>query len=161
MIPKVHLASALTLVALGLAPGAAHLMELPVKLSYEPAFYAQLTSTLYAWYGMAGGAIQVAAAITVAALALRLRHSRSGAMAWAAALALVISLALWGVLVAPVNAAWGDVSQADAAAFAAAYGRLRSRWEWGHVCAFIAWFAGWLALIELAIRSGGEVSSQE
>ena len=45
---------ALTLAALGLAPGAAHLLELPVKLAYPPALYAQVTSTLYALFGPVG-----------------------------------------------------------------------------------------------------------
>lgn len=33
-------------------------MELPVKLGYPAAFYAEVTSTLYAWYGVAGGAVR-------------------------------------------------------------------------------------------------------
>ena len=58
MQTRTHFALALTLTALGLAPGAAHLMELPVKLGYPAAFYAEVTSTLYAWYGVAGGSVR-------------------------------------------------------------------------------------------------------
>jgi hypothetical protein len=59
----------LVLAALGLAPGAAHLMELPVKLNYTPQMYAAVTSTLYAVFGSAGAAIQVAALVSAIALA--------------------------------------------------------------------------------------------
>jgi hypothetical protein len=34
----------LVLVALGLAPGAAHIMEMPVKLMYAPELYTAVTS---------------------------------------------------------------------------------------------------------------------
>jgi hypothetical protein len=147
MAARAHAALALTLTALGLAPGAAHLMELPVKLGYPAELYAQVTSTLYAWYGIAGGTVQVAAALVAAAWAVRLRHSRGSGLAAAAAVALFISLALWGALVAPVNGVWADVPRANAAEFAAAYERLRPRWEFGHVAAFIAWFTGWCGLV--------------
>lgn len=69
---RAHLALALTLGALGLAPGAAHMMELPAKMAYPAELYAQVTSTLYLWFGIAGGSVQLAAALTVAALAIRL-----------------------------------------------------------------------------------------
>lgn len=137
---------ALTLAALGLAPGAAHLLELPVKLAYPPALYAQVTSTLYALFGPVGGAVQMAAMVTVAVLAFRSRRLPQGRLLAASAAALLASLLLWAFLVAPVNGEWGssvDVSQAE---FAAAYARLRARWEYGHVAAFIAWFAGWLGM---------------
>lgn len=149
---RVHLATCLTLTALGLAPGAAHIMELPVKVQYASAFYAQVTSTLYTWYGAVGGAVQVLAAITAIALAIRLRRSPPAGLAAAAAAALVISLALWGALVAPVNLSWASAPRDDPVAFAAAYEDLRWRWEYGHVSAFVAWLAGWFGLVAVATR---------
>ena len=152
MALRTHMAIALTLTAFGLAPGAAHLLELPVKLSYSPSLYADVTSTLYAWYCIAGGTIQVAAALSVAALALRLRQTPLAGTALAAAAALVVSLVLWGGLVAPANRAWAEVSAADPAAFVAAYEGLRARWEYGHVAAFLAWLSGWAGLVSVATR---------
>jgi hypothetical protein len=152
MATRAHLALALTLTALGLAPGAAHLMELPVKLDYPADFYAAVTSTLYAWYGIAGGAVQVAALLTVAALALRLRHSPAVGLAIACSAALGISLALWSALVAPVNAIWAELPRSSSVEFVAAYERLRPRWELGHVTAFIAWLAGWFGLVAVTTR---------
>jgi hypothetical protein len=136
---------ALTLTALGLAPGAAHVLELPVKLAYPPALYAEVTSTLYAWFGAVGGTVQVAAFVAVAALAYRARRSDAGPLVLASAAALLASLLLWGFLVAPVNAAWADTA-GSGPEWVAAYERLRSRWEFGHVAAFIAWLTGWFGL---------------
>jgi len=122
---RTHVAIALTLTALGIAPGAAHLLQLPVKLGYSAELYAQVTSTLYAFYGIAGGAVQVAAVLSVAALAIRLRRSNVLGLAIASAVALGISLALWGALVAPVNSTWAEVPRSSALEFAAVYERLR------------------------------------
>ncbi|MBE3025576.1 hypothetical protein GQ37_001650 [Janthinobacterium sp. BJB1] len=137
---------ALTLAALGLAPGAAHLLELPVKLDYPPALYAQVTSSLYVLFGPVGGAVQMAAAASVAVLAFRSRRLPQGRLLAASAAALFVSLLLWACLVAPVNGEWGNSADVSQEEFAAAYARLRGRWEYGHVAAFIAWFAGWLGM---------------
>jgi hypothetical protein len=155
MQTRTHIALALTLTALGLAPGAAHLMELPVKLGYPAAFYAEVTSTLYAWYGVAGGAVLVAAALAVAVLAMRLRGEPEFGLAMAAAVSLLVSLALWGFVVSPVSAAWAELSRADPAAWAAGYERLRVRWEFGHVAAFIAWLTGWFGVLAVSVRRPG------
>jgi hypothetical protein len=137
---------ALTLTALGLAPGAAHLLELPVKLAYPPALYAQVTSTLYALFGPVGGAVQMAALVAAAVLAFRSRRLPQGRLLAASAAALLASLLLWAFLVGAVNAEWGSSADVNQAEFVAAYARLRDRWEYGHVAAFIAWLAGWLGM---------------
>jgi len=142
----------LTLTALGLAPGAAHLMELPVKLGYSPAMYADVTSTLYAWFGIAGGTIQVAATLSVAILAFRTRNSSQSGLLWASAAALLASLLLWALIVSPVNATWADSMGSSPAEVAAVYERLRSRWEYGHLAAFIAWLTGWFGLVAALAR---------
>jgi hypothetical protein len=161
MQTRTHIALALTLTALGLAPGASHLMELPVKLGYPAAFYAEVTSTLYAWYGVAGGSVQVAAAIAVVVLAMRLHRAPEFGLAMAAAASLLVSLALWGFVVSPVNAVWAELSRADPAAWAAGYERLRARWEFGHVAAFIAWLTGWFGLLSLSLRWPGSPPRDE
>ncbi|MDO8907977.1 MAG: hypothetical protein Q7W55_05680 [Pseudohongiella sp.] len=143
---------ALTLAALGLAPGAAHLMELPVKLAYPPHMYAEVTSTLYAWFGAAGGTIQVAAALVVAVIAFRARRLPEGRLLAASAAALLISLLLWALLVAPVNSAWANSTGLSPDEFVEAYANLRSRWEYGHMAAFIAWLTGWFGLVAALTR---------
>lgn len=143
---------ALTLTALGLAPGAAHVLELPVKLTYSPALYAEVTSTLYAWFGAVGGSVQVLALVAVATLAFGARQGRSGGLLAASAGALAASLLLWGFVVAPVNSTWSDSAGAGPADFVAAYERLRERWEYGHVAAFVAWLTGWFGLVAALTR---------
>lgn len=138
---------ALTLTALGLAPGAAHLMELPVKLAYSPLMYAEVTSTLYAWFGPLGGTIQVAATIVVAVVAFQARRSPGGRLLAASAAALVVSLLLWASLVAPVNSVWANTVASSPDEFIEVYDNLRARWEYGHVAAFIAWLTGWFGLV--------------
>ena len=147
-----HLALLLTLVALGLAPGVAHLLELPVKLGYSPVLYAEVTSTLYRWYGIVGGGIQVAAVLVALAFAARVRKSHRAGLAGASAVALLVSLALWASLVAPANAEWSEVVRAGSERLVAAYVASRSRWEYGHVAAFIAWLVGWFGFVTLATR---------
>jgi len=147
---RLHLALALSLTALGLAPGFAHLLELPAKLDYSTRFYMDVTSTLYAWFGLVGGGLQMAAAIAVVAYALRARRQPQGRLLAASAAALLVSLLLWGLLVAPVNAAWAEVLGSPAAI--EAYARLRPRWEYGHVAAVIAWAAGWCGLVAAVVR---------
>lgn len=144
--------TALTSTALGLAPGAAHLMELPVKVGYPPALYADVTSTLYAWFGPVGGSVQVAATLSVAILAWRTRSLPLRRLLWASAASLLVSLLLWALIVGPVNSAWAGSAALDPTEFAAAYERLRSRWEYGHVAAFIAWLTGWFGLVAALTR---------
>lgn len=152
MTSRTLLSTALTLTALGLVPGAAPLLELPVKLSYSPRMYADVTSTLYTWYGVVGGSIQIAALLTVLVLAFQARHLPYGALAVASAAALLASLLLWGFVVAPVNAAWADAEASGSAELVAAYADLRSRWEFGHLAAFIAWLTGWFGLVAATVR---------
>lgn len=152
MVSKALHGTALTLTALGLAPGAAHVMELPVKLGYPPEMYAQVTSTLYMWYGIAGGCVQVAALLTVVFLAYRTRHLPAGRLAAVAAASLLASLLVWGFVVSPVNSAWAEVASSRSSEFVSAYSRLRSRWEFGHVAAFIGWLTGWFGLVA-AVRN--------
>lgn len=158
MLSRTLPAMALTLTALGLAPGAAHLMELPVKLAYPPAMYADVTSTLYVWFGVVGGSVQVAAALAVAMLAFRARGRPHGALLAVTTAALVVSLLLWALVVAPVNSVWADV--AGTGEFVAAYEHRRSRWEFGHVAAFLAWFTGWLGLVGAVTRARGSASDE-
>lgn len=161
MLSRTLQATALTLTALGLAPGAAHLMEMPVKLSYSPAMYAEVTSTLYAWYGIAGGSVQVAAVIAVVILAVQSRHTSPGRLAAASAATLLISLVLWGSIVSPVNSEWTNAADAAGSAeFVAAYERLRSRWEFGHLAAFIAWLTGWFGLVAAITTAGRNQGTQ-
>lgn len=157
MISRTLQIVALSLTALGLAPGASHLMQLPVKMGYPAEMYAAVTSSLYSWYGLVGGIIQVGALVAVTLLAIRARRLPAGALAAASAGALFASLLLWGFVVGPVNAAWADAVNLGPTPFVAAYDELRGRWEYGHLMAFIAWLTGWFGLVAFVTRRSGPV----
>jgi hypothetical protein len=146
----------LVLAALGLGPGLAHLLEMPVKLDYSPELYAAVTSTLYAFFGYAGALFQVGALASALALAYASRKHAGFRFAMAGASLLACSLILWGALVAPVNAAWARAIQDGSQPLPALYAQLRSRWEYGHVAAFVAWLAGYGLLQWFALGPGLE-----
>jgi hypothetical protein len=141
----------LMLASLGMALGAAHTLELVPKMNYDPELYAQVTSTLYRYYGTVGGPIQVLALLAAAILSFMTRRFRGFGLTVAGTFCLMISLGLWFVLVQSVNVEWGSVLQTGPrSAVVESYLKLREQWEYGHVTAFIAWFSG-VALLNLSI----------
>jgi hypothetical protein len=150
MRPSLLRVPMLVLVALGLAPGGAHVLELPVKMRYSPELYAAVTSTLYALYGSIGAVIQVAAVLCAACMSYLVRKTPAFRITLWGTLLLAASLVLWGALVAPVNAEWAQAASAASQSIPGAYARVRSRWEYGHVAAFAAWFVGY-CLLQLSV----------
>jgi len=143
---------ALLLAALGLAMGMAHVLELPVKMTYDANLYLSVTSTLYRWFALVGAPIQVAAILVACVLTWRVRRRRSFSLSLAGALLLLASLGLWFALVQPVNATWATVLRQDPAAAPESFVLHRNQWEYGHVAAFAAWLLGTLALIASVLR---------
>lgn len=137
----------LLLTALGLTFGAAHVLELPPKMGYDAPMYAAVTSTLYPLFGSVGAVFQVGSVLAATVLTVLLRRHRAFRTTLLGALALALSLVLWAFLVAPVNAEWLQVTLSAPESVPAAYLRLRPRWEYGHVAAFTAWFAGFSLLL--------------
>jgi hypothetical protein len=142
----------LLLAALGLTFGAAHTLELLPKMQYDAALYAAVTSTLYRFFGLAGAVIQVGAILAAIVLTVLVRRSRAFRLSLFGTLGLALSLALWAALVQPVNAEWGRIIASGSESVPAAYLRLRHRWEYGHVAAFVAWFAGFCLLTLSVVR---------
>lgn len=141
----------LLLAALGLSLGAAHALEMPAKLAYDGALYATVNRTLYRLYGTAGALVQVGAALAAVAMTGMMRRRPGFGAALAGTLGLWLSLALWGAIVAPVNAEWGRVIETDPTGVPAAYLRLRLRWEIGHLAAFAVWLGGYVLLLHSAL----------
>jgi hypothetical protein len=151
--------AALLLTALGLVMGGAHLLELPVRIQYEPPFYMQVTSTLYRYYGLVGGPLQVLALLLCAVLTWRVRTRSTFRSTLAGTLCLALSLLLWALLVQPVNAAWLEAVRSGPTDAVQAYAQLRSRWEYGHVAAFAAWLSGFSLLLHGVVREAAGASS--
>jgi hypothetical protein len=146
--------AAILLAALGLVMGGAHLLELPVRAGYDAEFYMQVTSTLYHYFALVGGPVQVAALGLAAMLAWKNRGRPGRQHALAGATLLATSLVAWALMVQPVNNAWGAATAADPHTAVQAYDALRTRWEAGHVVAFTAWLAGFVVLLTGGLRAG-------
>ena len=141
----------LMLAALGMAMGVAHVLELAPKMRYDAQTYTKVNSTLYLFYGIIGGFIQVFSILAAAILSFVVRGRPEFRLTLFGTLCLVLSLGLWFVLVQPVNTEWAqDLRTAPEAAVLESYMRLRARWEYGHVAAFIAWVGG-LSLLVLSV----------
>jgi disulfide bond formation protein DsbB len=100
----------LLLAALGLIMGGAHVLELVPKLHYDARLYEQVTSTMYRYFGIAGGIIQVLAILFAAILAVAVRARPGFRWTLAGAVCLAVSLGLWFALVQPVNRQWAGHS---------------------------------------------------
>ncbi len=135
------------LAALGLTMGGAHVLELTPRMHYDAQLYTAVTSTLYRYYGIVGGVIQVSALASAAVLAWLVKDRPSFRLTLAGALCLAAALGVWAWLVQPVNAEWGRALLGNAASAPEAYLRLRDRWEFGHAAAFTAWLLGFLCLL--------------
>lgn len=137
----------LLLSALGLTLGAAHALELPPRMAYDAQLYAAVTSTLYQLFGSVGAVVQVGSLLAAAILTAMVRRLPAFRLTLLGTLGLALSLVLWALLVAPVNAEWLQVMQTAPQAVPEAYVRLRPRWEYGHLAAFAAWLAGYSLLL--------------
>ena len=142
----------LLLTALGLVMGGAHVLELPVRAQYDPQFYMRVTSTLYRFFGLVGGPLQVLALLSSIGLVWLTRGRAAFASTLVGTLCLALSLLLWFLLVQPVNAAWGEALGGGPDEAVQAYTQLRSRWEFGHVAAFTAWLLGFVLLLHGVLR---------
>jgi len=150
----------LLITALGLVMGGAHLLELAVRMQYEPWFYMQVTSTLYRYFGLVGGPIQILSLLLSAVLTWRIRTRPAYRSTLAGTLCLALSLLLWLTLVRPVNAAWFEALRSGPTDAVQAYAQLRSRWEYGHVAAFAAWLGGFTLLLHGLVREAAGASRE-
>lgn len=142
----------LLLAAIGMIMGGAHVLELPPRMQYDPELYATVTRTLYFYFGLIGSVIQVGTILAAAVLSFLVRGRPTFRLTLLGTLGLVLSLALWFMFVAPVNAEWLRVIESDPTSVPAAYERLRPRWEYGHVAAFSAWFLGFCLLLLSVVK---------
>ena len=140
---RTHRFIALVITALSLTMTAAHVLEMPQKLSYSVELYTAVNSTMYPYFAIFGAISEIGAIVAVGALAWRARHQPSAHWTAAAAIAVALALLSWLVLVQPVN---------SAVAQGASWGDLRLRWEIGHVVGFAFSLTGFVALAVATVR---------
>jgi hypothetical protein len=139
----------LVLAALALGAPLAHVLEMPVRRTYDPALYVTVTHTLYRYFGIVGAMFEVGAVVAAVIWAAGLGRSRAAprsARRWAVAGAACLALAhvLFWLLVYPVNqefAAWTP------AAVPPDWTRLRDQWEFTHAARAGLFLLGFCALL--------------
>lgn len=151
----------LLLAALGLVMGGAHVLELLPRMQYDAEMYAAVTRTLYRFFGWVGGPLQVASFFAALFLSYLVRGRPSFRLTLFGTLGLAVSLALWFVLVAPVNAEWLRVIESAPSSVPSAYQRLRPQWEYGHAAAFLAWLIGFSLLLLSVLNETATARSHE
>ena len=127
------------------------MLELPVRARYDPQFYMLVTSTLYRYFGLVGGPLQVLALLFSVRLVWLVRARPAFCPTLAGTLSLALSLLLWFLLVQPVNTAWMEALDAGPGEAVRAYSMLRYRWEAVTRAAFAAWLAGFGLLLNGAL----------
>ena len=123
-------------------------MQLPSRLGWDQYLWVGSTvqGGLYAMFGSIGAVLFVATVIVLALNAYFVReHGRPGFKLAAAAAALfALALALWRVLVYPVNVELAKWVDGPVPADWTSYG---ARWEWGHAAIALVELAGFAALV--------------
>ena len=101
---------AVVLAALTMGLAFAHTLELPQKLDYDPATWTQLQHSLYRYFAVIGGPLEVATVIAAVVFAVRARGLRGGRLAVVGAVCFVLALGWW---IAVVNTANAEVGSLD------------------------------------------------
>jgi hypothetical protein len=151
---------AVMLAALTLGMGVCHLMQLPARMAWDQYLWVGSTvqGGLYAMFGGIGAIIDVACVIVLGILAYFVReHRRPGfRLALAAAVLFALALALWWVLVYPVNV---ELAKWTNGPVPTDWTEYRSRWEWGHAVISLLDLAGFAALVGSVLADTPRASS--
>ena len=141
----------LLLSALTLGLTFAHLLEMPKKLGWDAELWVRVQQSLYGYFGIVGGAVEVGAVVTAVVLAmLCARQGLPSAGARPAAALFVLGLAEWALVVRAANA---QIGQWTVGAEPADWQRWRLQWEWGHAGHFLLWFTGFVVLLTGSVRA--------
>lgn len=151
----------LLMVGLGMAMGAAHVLELPQKMQFSPELYAAVNSKLYRYFGIAGAVLTVGGIASSAILMWMVRGRPSFPLTTAGTLCLALSLVLWLALVAPVNNHIAELLRLSPSTVPDVWMRLRDRWEYGHVLVFLSWLLGYCFLQLSILREVPDVMHAE
>jgi hypothetical protein len=100
---------AVVLAALTMGLAFAHTLELPQKLDYDAVTWTQLQHSLYRYFAVVGGPLEVATVIAAVVFALWARGLRGGRLAAVGAVCFVLALGWWFAVVNTANAEVGDV----------------------------------------------------
>jgi Domain of unknown function (DUF1772) len=141
---------AVVLAALTMGMAFAHTLELPQKLGWDAATWTRVMHSLYAYFAIVGGPVEVAAVIASVVFAIRNRGRPGGGLATVGAACFVIALVYW---FAVVNTANSVIGKWTVDAVPPDWERWRLQWEFGHAGHFVLTFAGFLLLLQATVHA--------
>jgi hypothetical protein len=145
---------ALLLAALTLSLEAAHALELPQKMQYEPALYSAVNSTMYRYFALIGGPLTVLTLLSGAALVVKLRNEPEFLWTLAGVASYFLAFVVWLALVQPVNNTVAEAFAKDPGSLPQMWTALRARWEYGHLAGFVLELSGLASLLSGATGWG-------
>lgn len=119
----------------------AHVLELPQKMGYGAHQYAISQHTLYAYFAIVGGPLEVLTIVLAAVVAWKSRGTAAFGLALASAILFAAGLAEWAAVVQTANTAQ---AQWDPSAMPSDWTSVRDQWEFGHVGHFVVFGAGFV-----------------
>ena len=143
----------LLLAALTLTMEAAHVLELPQKLGYEPALYSAVNSTMYRYFALIGGPLTILTLLSGAALVVALRQQPGFWWTFAGVLAYFVAFGIWLAVVEPVNRTVAAAFAKDPGSLPQLWTALRGRWEYGHAAGFVFELLGLACLLWSVLAS--------
>ncbi|MGE0224869.1 MAG: hypothetical protein AB7F35_22680 [Acetobacteraceae bacterium] len=146
--------ASLLLVGLVLGLTFAHVLEMPGKLRLPGPIWLVVQQNLYVGFGAVGAVIEPAGILLSWALVLLLRGRAGFGLALTAAITTSAGLAVWAILVAPMNAVLNGWTPAS---LPSDWMAVRNRWELGHAIHALLFAVAFSALATAAIRRGGPV----
>ena len=90
---------AVVLAGLTMGLAFAHTLELPQKLTYDAATWTEIQHSLYRYFAVIGGPLEVATVISAVVFAVRARGLRGGRLAVVGSVCFVLALGLWFAVV--------------------------------------------------------------
>jgi hypothetical protein len=95
---------AVVLAGLTMGLAFAHTLELPQKLDYDAATWTRIQHSLYRYFAVIGGPLEVATVLAAVVFAVRAHRLRGGGWPWSV---LVVALGWWFTVVNTANAEVG------------------------------------------------------
>ena len=151
-LKSLHIASTL-LASLLTATAFGHTLEMPMKLRVAAEHWLAFQHTLYAWYAIIGGPIEILTILSTAALAYKARHLRTSAAIRSAVILFVVAFTIWLAFTNPVNA---RTARWTPQSIPADWQHWRMQWEYSHATRFALQFAALALLVHAAFESGAE-----
>jgi hypothetical protein len=141
---------AVVLAGLTMGLAFAHTLELPQKLDYDAATWTRIQHSLYRYFAVIGGPLEVATVLAAVVFAVRAHRLRGGGWPWS----VLSARGCPGVVVYGVEHGQRRGWSLGGGCGAVGLASLAGQREFGHGGHFVVTFAGFLALLDATVRVG-------